>query len=210
MSRSRRLGVIAGLLAWGCVLPATAAVAAPTPEPRPTPATTSAPVQPTPARPAPPQGALPRAPYLAAAPSVPAAVSALPPQIETAGGLDPRLQAAWEKLVPAAREAGFALELTSGYRSVADQERIWEEGLVLYGSPEAARKIVAAPWESAHVRGLALDIGPDDAARAWIEAHQEQFGLCRRYANETWHFELKRPEWQTCPPMLASASAYAI
>ena len=67
---------------------------------------------------------------------------------------------------------------------------------------EAARW-VATPGRSAHVSGDAVDIGPA-AAAAWLSEHGAAYGLCRIYANEPWHYEL-RPEAGAdgCPPMYA-------
>jgi hypothetical protein len=53
------------------------------------------------------------------------------------------------------------------------------------------------------VSGDAVDIGPSGAA-AWLSAHGAEYGLCRIYGNEPWHFEL-RPEAidHGCPAMYA-------
>ena len=48
------------------------------------------------------------------------------------------------------------------------------------------------PNTSAHVSGDAVDIG-SVRRRAWLSEHGAEYGLCRIYANEPWHFEL-RPE----------------
>jgi zinc D-Ala-D-Ala carboxypeptidase len=53
------------------------------------------------------------------------------------------------------------------------------------------------------VSGHAVDIGPTGAA-GWLSEHGAEFGLCRIYGNEPWHFEL-RPEAiaRGCPPTYA-------
>jgi len=62
-----------------------------------------------------------------------------------------------------------------------------------------ARRWVLPPGESAHVRGGAVDVGPESGAR-WLEQHGVRFGLCRRYDNEPWHFErLAAAKGSTCP-----------
>jgi hypothetical protein len=65
---------------------------------------------------------------------------------------------------------------------------------------------VATPKTSAHVSGDAIDIGPTDAA-SWLAQHGAGYGLCRVYANEAWHYEL-RPDAATqgCPPLYADAT----
>jgi LAS superfamily LD-carboxypeptidase LdcB len=62
---------------------------------------------------------------------------------------------------------------------------------------------VATPDTSAHVSGNAVDIGPAEAA-AWLSEHGAEYGLCRTYANEPWHYE-RRPAAvdHGCPPMFA-------
>src|SRR5690606_1675865 len=69
-----------------------------------------------------------------------------------------------------------------------------------YGSKEEAARWVATPEASAHVSGDAVDIGPANAA-AWLSEHGARYGLCRVYANEPWHFELRpRAMKRGCPP----------
>ncbi len=51
--------------------------------------------------------------------------------------------------------------------------------------------------------GDAIDLGPADAT-TWLSEHGAEYGLCRVYRNEPWHFEL-RPDAadQGCPPLYA-------
>ena len=63
---------------------------------------------------------------------------------------------------------GVELLVNSGWRSRAHQERLYEEAIAKYGSPEVARRWVLPPDESAHVQGKAVDVGPPAAAR-WLE-----------------------------------------
>jgi D-alanyl-D-alanine carboxypeptidase len=56
---------------------------------------------------------------------------------------------------------------------------------------QEAERWVATPSTSAHVNGKAVDIGDSNAA-AWLSEHGAQYGLCRIYGNEPWHFELRR------------------
>ena len=74
----------------------------------------------------------------------------------------------------------------SAYRSVETQQKLWEEALLKYGSPEEARKHVAPPGSSKHNQGLAADLcGVSDAARVAAPT----FGLIYRLGNEPWHIE---------------------
>ncbi len=55
------------------------------------------------------------------------------------------------------REDGIHIELDSGRRSVAEQQRIWDNYIVKYGE-EYTRKTVAVPGYSEHQTGLAIDL----------------------------------------------------
>lgn len=118
-----------------------------------------------------------------------------------AGAIDPALSRALGKAQTAARTAGLDLQVTSGFRGTATQQRLYDQAIAKYGSPERARHWVLPPAESAHVKGLAVDVGPP-AAAAWLERHGVRYGLCRRYVNEGWHFERLAPAiGQPCPAM---------
>lgn len=102
----------------------------------------------------------------------------------------------------AAQAAGVSLVLNSGYRSAAYQQRIFDCWVKQLGSPQAARQYALPPDESAHVQGYAMDIAPPSAAK-WLESTKGQYGLCRRYADETWHFEYEsRYKTQGCPALV--------
>ncbi|MBI4491093.1 MAG: M15 family metallopeptidase [Deltaproteobacteria bacterium] len=108
-----------------------------------------------------------------------------------------RMKAAAE----AAGVPGNLLTITSGYRSVAHQQRLWADALKRYGSPQAARKWVAPPGGSPHHTGRAIDLwlgtrnSSDNIAtlRAtlpykWLVCNAGRFGFFP-YANEPWHWE---------------------
>jgi D-alanyl-D-alanine carboxypeptidase len=140
-----------------------------------------------------------------------AAVSqAMPPPQAPTGvgnvtGLTPSLRRAVARAIDAARADGVALRVTSGWRSAEHQQRLYEDAIGKYGSPAVARQWVLPPEESAHVRGEAVDVGPP-AGAVWLETYGVRFGLCRRYANEPWHFERLAPAvGSACPAMEAHA-----
>jgi zinc D-Ala-D-Ala carboxypeptidase len=117
------------------------------------------------------------------------------------GALAPALSRALGRAQTAARAAGFNLQVRSGWRSAADQQQTYNEAIAKYGSAKEARHWVLPPAESAHVKGLAVDVGPH-AAAAWLEKNGVRYGLCRRYANEWWHFERLAPAvGQRCPTL---------
>jgi D-alanyl-D-alanine carboxypeptidase len=123
----------------------------------------------------------------------PAASVTLVPEPTGARGLDPRLVRALGKARAAARRAGLVLVLNSGYRSWAEQLRMYQAAVRSYGSAAVARLWVLPPSESTHVRGLAVDVGTPATAR-WLEVHGAAWDLCRAYGDEPWHFEY-RPDW---------------
>jgi zinc D-Ala-D-Ala carboxypeptidase len=113
-------------------------------------------------------------------------------------GLDGELATRFVEAQEAAAGAGVELTLTSGKRSAAEQQALVDAALKRYGSKAEAHRWVLPADSSAHVKGLALDVGPTAGAR-WLGKHGLEFGLCRTYANEVWHFE-KLPEGRdTCP-----------
>ena len=118
---------------------------------------------------------------------------------------DPEVIARFEAAQAAAAQEGYSLSITSGWRSDAEQERLIADARATYGSEEEAQRYVLPSSESAHVHGTALDVGNMDAA-FWLEQHQEEFGLCRTYANEWWHYELIGEIGAPCPPMHEDAS----
>jgi D-alanyl-D-alanine carboxypeptidase len=115
--------------------------------------------------------------------------------------LDPAVDSALRSAARAARKDGVDLRVSSGWRSKVYQQELLNEGVRTYGSLEAALHWVATPDTSHHVSGEAVDVGPKEAA-SWLEANGSQFGLCRLYENEPWHFEIRMQalEGGPCPP----------
>jgi D-alanyl-D-alanine carboxypeptidase len=134
--------------------------------------------------------------------AVPDSATVFDDEIPGVANLDPALLGA---LRQAATDAAGGVEffVTSGWRSAAYQEQLFQEAVSEYGSAEEAARWVATPETSPHVSGDAVDIGHDDAA-AWLSEHGAAYGLCQIYGNEPWHYEL-RPEAidQGCPPVYA-------
>jgi zinc D-Ala-D-Ala carboxypeptidase len=121
------------------------------------------------------------------------------PTTAAPSGLDPGLVAALEAAVAAARRAGHDLFVTSGFRTVAEQEALLADAIAEHGPTEALRWVFP-PDRSMHVRGLAVDVGDRHAAE-WLDDRGARFGLCRTLAWEWWHFEW-RATWEassSCP-----------
>jgi hypothetical protein len=92
----------------------------------------------------------------------------------------PDVAAAFDRMAAAARrEAGLTLLVTSGFRSDAEQAKLFA------AHPDP--KWVAPPGQSLHRYGTELDLGPP-AAYAWLAANAGRFSFVKRYAWEPWHF----------------------
>jgi hypothetical protein len=93
----------------------------------------------------------------------------------------PDVAQAFDALAAAARrEAGLQLSITSGFRSDAEQARLFA------ANPNP--KWVAPPGTSLHRYATELDLGPP-AAYAWLAANARRFGFIQRYLWEDWHDE---------------------
>ncbi len=91
----------------------------------------------------------------------------------------PDVARAFDRMERAARAAGVALLITSGFRSDAEQ------AILFARHPDP--RWVAPPGRSLHRLGTELDLGPP-AAYGWLAAHAERFHFTRRYEWEPWHF----------------------
>ena len=117
--------------------------------------------------------------------------------------LDPRLLGALRRASLDAEEDGVEIVVNSGWRSPEYQEQLLRQAISEHGSRAAAARWVAPPERSAHVSGDAVDLGPKEAT-AWLSEHGADYGLCRTYRNEPWHFELRLDAvHEGCPPMYA-------
>jgi hypothetical protein len=95
----------------------------------------------------------------------------------------PDVAQAFDRMEEAARGDGVALTVNSGFRSDAEQARLFA------AHPDP--KWVARPGTSLHRLGTELDIGPP-AAYGWLAANAPRFGFVKRYSWEPWHFGYTR------------------
>ena len=123
----------------------------------------------------------------------------------TVDNLDPDLLDAVRAAARDAHGDGVELSITSGWRSRAHQQQLFDDAVDTYGSAEEARRYVSTPDTSAHVTGDAVDIGPTDADD-WLRRHGADYGLCQMFANEIWHFELATTPGGECPEMFPDSS----
>jgi len=138
-----------------------------------------------------------------AAGAVPDGATVFDGEIPGIANLDPDLLGALRQAATDAAGAGVEFIVDSGWRSPKYQDQLFREAVSEYGSEEEAARWVATAETSAHVSGDAVDIGPSDAT-AWLSEHGAEYGLCRIYSNEPWHYEL-HPEAvdHGCPAMYA-------
>lgn len=114
--------------------------------------------------------------------------------------IDSRVIPAYIAMIEAAKKDGITgsyLYITSGFRSKATQQYLWNRALLKYGSRSAARQWVAPPGGSAHHTGRAIDINMGGGAISkqkrtdaykWMIANAHNFGFFN-YRNEPWHWE---------------------
>jgi len=90
----------------------------------------------------------------------------------------------------AAQQEGIEIIPVSGFRSVADQKKLFERQIQRQGSKKAASKLSAPPGFSEHHTGYALDVGDGKSpntilkltfdsteAYRWLEVHAAQYGF---------------------------------
>lgn len=106
----------------------------------------------------------------------------------------------------ASAQAGYETVVASGWRSTEYQRQLFENAVRDAGSVEEAAKWVATAETSSHVFGEAVDLGPTDVMY-WVQQHGARYGLCQTYANEVWHYELRREAvTDGCPEPYADPS----
>jgi nitroreductase len=94
-------------------------------------------------------------------------------------GMRPDVAAAFDRMATAARRAGIALVVVSGFRSDSEQAQLFAQ------HPDPTW--VAPPGHSLHRCATELDLGPG-SAYGWLAAHAHRFGFLKRYSWEPWHF----------------------
>lgn len=101
-------------------------------------------------------------------------------------GLDSRFASALQQMIS---DSGGRMWIVSGYRSVEEQQSLWDAALAKYGSSDAARQWVAPPGSSNHNKGLAVDLGFSDGGLDWAHQNAGRYGLQFPMEWEDWHIE---------------------
>jgi hypothetical protein len=94
-------------------------------------------------------------------------------------GMRPDAGAGFDRMAAAAGRAGLALVVNSGFRSDAEQARLFA------AHPDP--RWVAPPGRSLHRCATELDLGPP-GAYGWLAANARRFGFQQRYSWEPWHY----------------------
>jgi hypothetical protein len=91
----------------------------------------------------------------------------------------PDVALAFDRMAAAAADDGVNLVVLSGFRSNAEQARLFA------AHPDP--KWVARPGTSLHRLGTELDLGPN-AAYGWLARNAGRFHFVQRYSGEPWHY----------------------
>lgn len=89
----------------------------------------------------------------------------------------------FDTMVAAAKKDGVNITITSGFRSRAEQEKLYA------AYKNGTGNLAAKPGTSNHESGDALDLGPP-SAYAWLKQNAGQFGFKNKIASEPWHWSL--------------------
>ncbi|MBD2205814.1 M15 family metallopeptidase [Calothrix sp. FACHB-1219] len=97
---------------------------------------------------------------------------------------------AFMKMTYAAREVGVWIIPVSGFRTIEQQEKLFQNQIKRRGSEQAAAKISAPPGHSEHHTGFALDLTDGKSpkkditlafentdAYRWLTKHAQEFGF---------------------------------
>jgi zinc D-Ala-D-Ala carboxypeptidase len=123
--------------------------------------------------------------------------------------LDYEAAAAYREMVAAAQVDGIELILISGFRTVEQQEQLFQRQIQRQGSEIAAAQLSAPPGFSEHHTGLAIDVGDRNQqdtdlkfafeqtqAYAWLKNNAQRYGFEQSFPEnnsqgvsfEPWHW----------------------
>lgn len=90
----------------------------------------------------------------------------------------------FDSMVAAAKQDGVNLTISSGFRSRAEQERLYA------AYKNGTGNLAAKPGTSNHESGEAIDFGGGQAAYDWLRKNAARFGFYNKIASEPWHYSL--------------------
>lgn len=132
-----------------------------------------------------------------------------PGDLASVGGYPMRAEAANQMIamMNAAAAAGAGFDLSSAYRSYANQVTVYNHWVAVNGSQAAADTVSARPGYSEHQTGLAADVKVGSCAlecfrgkpaHVWLQANAHTYGYIERYppglssitgySPEAWHW----------------------
>lgn len=100
-------------------------------------------------------------------------------------GLNPEFARRLNTFIAAAYSQGIVISLGSGYRNIAQQQKLYND--YINGVPGQAR--AAPPGKSNHNHGLAGDLEFGAGGREFAHANAQRFGLFFPMGDEPWHIE---------------------
>ncbi len=96
---------------------------------------------------------------------------------------------AYNAMYAAAKKSGITLKVNSGFRSMAQQQHLYN--LYIQGKGNLAAK----PGYSNHQGGIAVDIqvgATSSSAYKWLAANAHKYGFKRTVPSEPWHWEFRK------------------
>jgi zinc D-Ala-D-Ala carboxypeptidase len=124
-------------------------------------------------------------------------ISLSPPYFDRTESLIDSAADAFGRMQADAAQAGVKLIPISGFRSVADQVKLFERQIQRRGSEENAARLSAPPGYSEHHTGYALDIGDGSQTATDLKYEFENtaaYQWLRTHATQAYGFELSFPE----------------
>jgi hypothetical protein len=102
----------------------------------------------------------------------------------------------YAKMQAAARSDGVAIRVNSGFRTMAEQQRLYS----CYINKNCNNgNLAARPGYSNHQSGHALDLNAAaGGVLSWLNNNGAKYGFRRTVANETWHWEYWGPGTDSC------------
>jgi hypothetical protein len=108
---------------------------------------------------------------------------------------------AFDKMASAAKQAGVAIKINSGFRTIARQNYFWN----CYQTKKCNNgNLAAKPGTSNHGKGIALDLNTDcggqtgakpncggSAVYQWLYNNAHKYGFIRTVQTEPWHWEFR-------------------
>ena len=97
------------------------------------------------------------------------------------GKLDSSIVANFDAMVAAAKKDGVNLQINSGHRSRAEQERLYA------AYKNGTGNLAAKPGTSNHEKGQAIDFKNNPGAYNWLAKNAEKYGF-KNLPGEPWHY----------------------